>query len=51
MLREADRLHLALATDIVGAALADGGVPVDDLAAVIPADKFDDVCGMLFLEP
>jgi glycine cleavage system H protein len=51
MLREVERLHLALASEGVGAALADGGTPVDDLAAVIPADKFDDVCGMLFLEP
>lgn len=51
MLREVERLQLALATDLVGAALADGGVPVDDLASVIPPDKLDDVCGMLFLEP
>ena len=51
MLREVERLHLALATEDVGAALADGGAPVDDLASVIPPDKFDDVCGMLFLEP
>jgi glycine cleavage system H protein len=51
MLREVERLQLALASDGVGAALADGGTPVDDLASVIPADKLDDVCGMLFLEP
>lgn len=51
MLREVERLHLALASEGVGAALADGGTPVDDLAAAIPADKLDDVCGMLFLEP
>jgi hypothetical protein len=51
MLREVERLQFALAADGVGAALADGGTPVDDLAAVIPADRFDDVCGVVFLEP
>lgn len=51
MLREVERLQLALATEGVGAALADGGVPVDDLASAIPADQFDDVCGLFFLEP
>lgn len=51
MLREVERLHLALATEDVGAALADGGAPVDDLAGAIPPDRFDDVCGMIFLEP
>ena len=51
MLREVERLHVALATDDVGAALADGGVPVDDLASAIPPQQFEEVCGMFFLEP
>jgi glycine cleavage system H lipoate-binding protein len=51
LLREAERLQLALASESVGPALADGGVPVDDLSKVIPREQFDDVCGMVFLEP
>jgi hypothetical protein len=35
----------------LGATLADGGTPVDDLSKVIPATQFDEVCGMVFLHP
>ncbi len=49
MLREAERLQTSMALEGVGAALADGGVPVDDLTAAIPADRRDDVLGMMFL--
>ncbi|MFZ2491933.1 MAG: hypothetical protein WA208_10655 [Thermoanaerobaculia bacterium] len=51
MLREAERLQMSLSADGVGAALADGGTPVDDLSVMIPRDQFDDVCGMMFLHP
>ncbi|HYM60900.1 MAG TPA: hypothetical protein VEZ11_08405 [Thermoanaerobaculia bacterium] len=51
MLREVERLHIALAADGLGAALADGGAPIDDLTKAIPPSKLDDVCGLMFLEP
>ena len=51
MLREMERLQLALTIDGVGPTLADGGVPVDDLAAAIPPEQLDEVCGLMFLEP
>jgi glycine cleavage system H lipoate-binding protein len=50
LLREIERLQLALAAE--GApTLADGGVPVDDIAAAYPATAWDAVCGEMFLEP
>lgn len=51
MLREVERLHLSLNTGLAGGALADGGVPVDDLSAAIPPEDFDQVCGLMFLQP
>ena len=51
LLREIERLHLATAAEGVGAALADGGVPIDDLSTAIPPDRIDDVYGMVFLHP
>ncbi len=51
LLREVERLQMAMATDGVGAALADGGVPIDDLSVAIPTDRMDDVYGMLFMHP
>lgn len=51
MLREVERLQLAMASDVVGGALADGGTPVDDLSSVIPREKLDEVYGMMFLHP
>lgn len=47
MLREFERLQMAIG----GGSLADGGLPVDDLSTAIPRDQFDDVCGLMFLEP
>jgi hypothetical protein len=48
--REMERLQLALSTG--GAAtLADGGVPVADIAACYPKTDWDAVCGEMFLEP
>jgi hypothetical protein len=49
MLREIERLQMAIATDAVGAALADGGVPVEDLSEAIPPERRDDVYGAVFL--
>jgi hypothetical protein len=50
MMREMERLQLALSAE--GApTLADGGVPVADIAASYPATDWDSVCGEMFLEP
>lgn len=51
MLREMERLQFALAPGGIGPTLADGGVPVDDMAAAIPPDQLDEVCGLMFLDP
>lgn len=51
IMREMERLQLALATDGMRATLADGGVPVADLAASCPHADWDTVCGEMFLEP
>lgn len=51
LLREVERLHAAVASDSVGVALADGGVPIDDLSTAIPRERIDDVYGMVFLNP
>ena len=49
-MREMERLQLALAAK--GApALADGGVPVADIAAAYPDADWDAVCGEMFLHP
>jgi glycine cleavage system H protein len=50
LVREMERLQLALSME--GAAqpmLADGGVPVDDIAAGYPAADWDTVCSEMFL--
>jgi hypothetical protein len=51
IMREIERLQLALSTDGMRATLADGGVPVADLAASCPDADWDTVCGEMFLEP
>ena len=51
MLREVERLHLSLSSGFANGALADGGVPVDDLSTEIPPEEFDQVCGLMFLQP
>jgi glycine cleavage system H lipoate-binding protein len=51
MLREVERLQMALSTDGVGMSLADGGMPVEDLSDAMAPDQFDEVCGAAFLEP
>lgn len=51
MLREVERLQIALSSEKTGATLTDGGVPVDDLSKVIPPHQLDEVCGLMFLQP
>jgi hypothetical protein len=48
--REIERLQLALTAEGAAPALADGGVPVSDIAAAYPAADWDAVCGEMFLE-
>jgi len=48
--REMERLQLALTAEGAAPALADGGVPVNDIAAAYPAADWDAVCGEMFLE-
>jgi len=50
MTRELERLQLLLAGN-AGPALADGGVPVGDIAAAYPEADWNRVCGRMFLEP
>jgi glycine cleavage system H lipoate-binding protein len=51
ILRELERLQLALSAPAGAATLADGGVLVGDLAASCPNADWDAVCGEMFLEP
>jgi glycine cleavage system H lipoate-binding protein len=48
--REMERLQLALVSEGAAPTLADGGVPVDDIAASYPEADWDAVCGEMFLE-
>ena len=49
--REMERLHSALALANQAPAMADGGVPMDDIAAGYPDADWDAVCAEIFLEP
>ena len=51
LLREMERLQLVLAAPDGAPSLADGGVPVADIAASYPKADWDAVCGEMFLEP
>jgi hypothetical protein len=52
MMRELERLQLALTMEGASVpSLADGGVPVPDIAAAYPKADWDAVCGEMFLEP
>jgi glycine cleavage system H lipoate-binding protein len=51
LLREMERLQLALTAEGATPALADGGVPVADISASYPNADWDAVCGEMFLEP
>jgi len=50
ILREMERLQLALTAEGAAPALADGGVPVADIAASYPAADWDAVCREMFLQ-
>ena len=49
--REMERLQSALAPAGQAPTMADGGVPVDDIAASYPAADWDAVCSEIFLQP
>ena len=52
LMREMERLQLALTMEGASVpSLADGGVPVRDIAAAYPQTDWDAVCGEMFLEP
>jgi hypothetical protein len=51
LMREMERLQLALTAEGAAPALADGGVPVEDMSAGYPGANWDAVCGEMFLEP
>ena len=51
LMREMERLQLALATQGAAPTLADGGVLVADISAGYPRADWDTVCGEMFLEP
>jgi len=51
LMREMERLQLALSAEGAAPTLADGGVPVADIAACYPKTDWDAVCGDMFLEP
>lgn len=52
LMRELERLQLALTMEGASVpSLADGGVPVADIAAAYPATDWDAVCGEMFMEP
>jgi hypothetical protein len=52
LMRELERLQLALTMEGASVpSLADGGVPVSDIAAAYPTTNWDAVCGEMFLEP
>ncbi len=50
LMRELERLQLTLTAEGASPTLADGGVPVADLAAAYPNADWDAVCGEMFLE-
>jgi glycine cleavage system H lipoate-binding protein len=50
LMREMERLQLVLTAEGAPPTLADGGVPVDDIAACYPRADWDAVCGEMFLE-
>ena len=51
LMREMERLQLALSAEGAAPTLADGGVPVADIAQSYPEADWDAVCGEMLLEP
>jgi glycine cleavage system H lipoate-binding protein len=50
LMREMERLQLALTAEGAVPTLADGGEPVSDISASYPGTDWDAVCGKMFLE-
>jgi glycine cleavage system H protein len=50
VMREMERLQMALSDTKIGASLADGGIPAADLPAAVPSADWDTVWGTMFLE-
>ena len=50
VMRELERLQLALRAEGASPSLADGGVPVTDMSRAYPQTDWDAVCGSLFLD-
>jgi hypothetical protein len=51
LMREMERLQLALSAEGAAPTLADGGIPVADISAICPESDWDAVCGEMFLNP
>jgi glycine cleavage system H lipoate-binding protein len=51
IMRELERLQMALSPATVGPSLADGGIPVEDMPRSFPAADWDNVWGRMFLNP
>lgn len=51
ILREMERLQASLAPATQTPTMADGGVPMDDIAAGYPDADWDTICGEIFLQP
>jgi glycine cleavage system H lipoate-binding protein len=51
LMREFERLQRCLAGTPAGITLADGGVPLEDMSAAVPAERRDRILGEMFLEP
>ena len=49
--REVERLYSALAPANQAPTMADGGVPMDDIAAGYPDANWDSICSEIFLQP
>ena len=49
--RELERLQILLAPTAIGASLADGGVPVEDMPKAMPEANWEAVWGEMFIEP
>lgn len=49
VMRELERLQIALTAEGAAPSLADGGVPVTDISRAYPETDWDAVCGSLFL--
>jgi hypothetical protein len=51
IMRELERIQMALSPATVGSSLADGGIPVTDMPGSLPSADWDQVWGRMFLNP